>query len=126
MFVLYFDLRYFKALYYDFQTEIILVRKQLKWSQNDLAKNFGTSAPIIGRYECEEIKPSIEVTSKLADALDVTLDYLLGKSENMSLNKKNLQRLQDIEQLPEEDKKNIFYTIDGLIKAAKFKNIAAL
>lgn len=109
-----------------FGEKIILVRKQLKWSQDDLAKKIGTSAPIVGRYEREEIKPSIEVASKLADALDVTLDYLLGKSENMTLDKKNLQRLQDIEQLPEEDKKNIFYTIDGLIKAAKFKNIAAL
>ena len=63
---------------------------------------------------------------KLADALDVTLDYLLGKSDKMTLDKKNLQRLEEIEQLPEEDKKNIFYTIDGLIKAAKLKNIAAL
>ncbi|MEN2436807.1 XRE family transcriptional regulator, partial [Weeksellaceae bacterium A-14] len=66
------------------------------------------------------------VASKLADALNVTLDYLLGKSDKMILDKKNLQRLEDIEQLPEEDKKNIFYTIDNLIKAAKLKNIAAL
>ncbi|WP_370901299.1 helix-turn-helix domain-containing protein [Chryseobacterium gossypii] len=109
-----------------FGEKIILVRKQLKWSQDDLAKKIGTSAPIIGRYEREEIKPSIEVASKLADALEVTLDYLLGKSDNMTLDKKSLQRLQDIEQLLEEDKKNIFYTIDNLIKAAKLKNIAAL
>lgn len=109
-----------------FGEKIILVRKQLKWSQDDLAKKIGTSAPIIGRYEREEIKPSIEVASKLADALNVTLDYLLGKSDKMTLDKKNLQRLEDIEQLPEEDKKNIFYTIDNLIKAAKLKHIAAI
>jgi hypothetical protein len=66
------------------------------------------------------------VASKLADALEVTLDYLLGKSDNMTLDKKNLQCLQGIEQLPEKDKNNIFYTIDHLIKAAKLKNIAAL
>ena len=109
-----------------FGERILRIRKQLKWSQTDLAKKIGTSAPIVGRYEREEIKPSIDVASKIADALDVTLDYLLGKSDEMVLDKKNLQRLSDIEQLPEEDKKHIFYTIDGLIKAAKLRSIAAL
>jgi transcriptional regulator with XRE-family HTH domain len=109
-----------------FGERIILTRKQLKWSQDDLAKKIGTSAPIVGRYEREEIKPSIEVAVKLADALNVSLDYLLGKSDKMILDKKNIKRLEDIENLPEEDKKNIFYTIDNLIKAAKLKNIAAL
>jgi len=109
-----------------FGEKIILIRKQLNWSQADLAKKIGTSAPIVGRYEREEIKPSIDVASKIADALDVTLDYLLGKSDNMILDKKNLQRLEDIEQLPEEDKTHIFYAIDNLIKAAKLKHIAAL
>lgn len=74
----------------------------------------------------EEIKPSIEVALKLADDLGVTLDYLLGKSDNMVLDKKNLQRLHDIENLSDEDKSNIFDTIDNLINAAKLKNIAAL
>jgi transcriptional regulator with XRE-family HTH domain len=109
-----------------FGEKITLIRKQLKWSQDDLAKKIGTSAPIIGRYEREEIKPSIDVAGKIADALDVSLDYLLGKSDKMILDKKNLQRLEDIDKLEEEDKNNIYYTIDNLIKAAKFKNIAAL
>ncbi len=109
-----------------FGERITHIRKQLKWSQDDLAKKIGTSAPIVGRYEREEIKPSIDVAAKLADALGVTIDYLLGKSDSMILDKKNLQRLEDIEQLPEEDKSNIFYTIDNLIKAAKMKHIAAL
>ncbi|UBM57588.1 helix-turn-helix domain-containing protein [Marinilongibacter aquaticus] len=109
-----------------FGERILQLRKQLKYSQDDLEKLVGTSAPIVGRYERDEIKPSIEVASKLADALGVSMDYLLGKSDSMMLDKKNLQRLEDIENLPENDKQNIFYTIDNLIKAAKLKNIAAL
>jgi transcriptional regulator with XRE-family HTH domain len=109
-----------------FGEKITMLRKQLKYSQDDLAKKIGTSAPIVGRYEREEIKPSIDVASKLADALDVSLDYLLGKTDRMVLDKKNIQRLEDIEQLPQEDKVHIFYTLDNLIKAAKLKNIAAL
>lgn len=70
--------------------------------------------------------PSIDVAAKLDDTLGVTIDYLLGKSDSVILDKKSLLRLEDIEQLPEEDKSNIFYTIDNLIKAAKMKHIAAL
>jgi hypothetical protein len=46
--------------------------------------------------------------------------------ENTMLGKKNLQRLEDIDQLADEDKHNIFYTIDNLIKAAKLKKNSAL
>ena len=49
-----------------FGERIIMLRKQLKLSQDDLAKKIGTSAPIIGRYERNEIKPSIEVAAKIA------------------------------------------------------------
>ena len=52
-----------------FGERITLIRKQLKWSQEDLAKKVGTSAPIIGRYERDEIKPSIEVAAKMAELL---------------------------------------------------------
>ncbi len=79
------------------------MRKSLKWSQNDLAQKVGTSAPIIGRYECGEIKPSIEMAAKIADALWVTTDYLLGRSDKIVLDKKILQ---SIESLSEDDKQN--------------------
>lgn len=102
-------------------------RKQLKWWPNDLDKKIGTSAPIaIGRYEREEIKPVADMAAKQANAQGKTLDYLLGKSEKMIPDQKNLLRLEDIEQLPEEDKYNISYTLDNLSKVAKLINIAAL
>ena len=47
-----------------FGERIALQRKQLKLSQDDLAKKVGTSAPIIGRYERGEIKPSIEMAKR--------------------------------------------------------------
>lgn len=44
-----------------FGERIALQRKQLKISQDELAKRVGTSSPIIGRYERGEIKPSIDM-----------------------------------------------------------------
>lgn len=69
------------------------------------------------------MKPSIGTAKKLADALEVSLNYLVGDREARALDKEALQRLEDIEKLPEEDRKNIFYTLDNLIKAAKLRAI---
>lgn len=104
-----------------FGEKITLVRKQLKWSQDELAKKIGTSAPIIGRYERGEIKPSIDVAAKLADVLGVTIDYLTGKSDKMVLDKKLLQRIEDIEALPTEEKNVVYRLIDMALAYNKTK-----
>ena len=39
------------------------------------------------------------------------------------INKKTLERLENIDNLQEEDRQHILYTIDNLIKAAKFKTL---
>ena len=69
---------YFQYFYMTFGERILSVRKRLKWSQDELAKKVGTSAPIIGRYERNEIKPAIDTAKAIADALGVTIDFLLG------------------------------------------------
>jgi len=60
---------------------------------------------------------------KLADALEVSLYYLVGEGDLKVLDKRTLKRLEDIELLPDEDRNHIFYTLDNLIKAAKIKAI---
>lgn len=101
-----------------FGERIIYQRKQKKWSQEDLAKRIGTSAPIIGRYERDEIKPSIEVASRIADELEVTIDYLVNGTAIL-LDKKDLKRLQDIQKLNDADREHILTTIDALLRDAK-------
>ncbi|MFA0963839.1 helix-turn-helix domain-containing protein [Roseivirga sp. BDSF3-8] len=76
---------------------------------------------MFARYERDEMKPSIETAKKLADALEVSLDYLVGEGDLKVLDKKTFQRLEDIDKLSEADKQNIFYTLDNLIKAAKLR-----
>jgi len=108
-----------------FGERITLIRKQLKWSQEELAKKVGTSAPIIGRYERNEIKPSIEIAKKIADELEVTVDYLLGGSDKMMLDKKTVKRIEEIENLPEKEKEKIFEYIDLVIRDVKIKKAHA-
>ena len=55
------------------------------------------------------------------DALEISLDYLVGDGDLKILDKRTLKRLEDIENLPDEGRTHIFYTLDNLIKAAKLK-----
>jgi len=105
-----------------FGQHITSIRKRVGLSQSELGKKVGTSGDIIGKYERDEVKPSIEVASKIADVLEVSLDFLLGKT-SIQMDKANMKRLQDVEALPEEDRLHIIYALDNLIKAAKLKSI---
>lgn len=106
-----------------FGQKVSFCRKEKKLSQADLGKLSGINGDIIGKYERDEMKPSIDTAKKLADALSVSLDYLVDDGDLKVLDKKTLQRLEDIEKLTEADRQNIFYTLDNLIKAAKLKAI---
>lgn len=99
---------------------IITLRKKLKLSQNDLGKAVGTSGDIIGRYERDEVKPSIEVAIKIADALQVSLDYLVGKT-SLEVDQNTLQRIEEIGNLPKSAKDQIYLVIDALIRDYKAK-----
>ena len=90
-------------------------------SQGDLAKMLQTSVSVVGRYERDEMKPSIEVAQKIADILDTTVGYLLGETKDAELfkDKKMLQRFQGIMKLPEQERSSILLTLDHFIKASK-------
>lgn len=106
---------------------IIRLRKDKGWSQNELAKMLGTSGPIIGRYERNEMVPSVEVAKKLADAFDTTLDYLVdetGKQAEIK-DKAMLNRVVEIEHLDQEDKNTILRVVDSLLRDAKAKKAYA-
>jgi hypothetical protein len=46
-----------------------------------------------------------EAVAKIADALEVSLDYLVGEGINSKLDKQALKRLQDLELLEDDKKK---------------------
>ncbi|HYW97460.1 MAG TPA: helix-turn-helix transcriptional regulator [Bacteroidales bacterium] len=99
----------------DFGSNMMLIRKKKKLSQADLGKLIGTSGDVIGRYERGDITPSIDVVSKIADALEVSVDYLIGKS-SLQLDKEAVKRLEDISSLPEQNKNFVMNLIDMALR----------
>jgi transcriptional regulator with XRE-family HTH domain len=108
----------------DFGSNMMIIRKKKKLSQADLGKVIGTSGDVIGRYERGDIIPSIEVVAKIADALEISVDYLIGKT-NMELDKDAVKRLEDISALPEQNKNFVINLIDMALRDFKAKQAYA-
>lgn len=108
-----------------FEKNLAELRKQKKLSQEQLSKKIGVHQNVIGRYERGEARPSIELASKLANVLGVSLDYLVGNTD-VELDKSIIEKVMTIQKLPEEDKNCIMYSIDGLIQHAKTRQAYAL
>ena len=111
-----------------FGKKIAALRKDLKLSQTDLAKQLSTSVSVISRYERDEMTPSIDVAKKLAAILNTTVGYLLDESgeENVLKDPDMLKRLNDIEKMAPTEKDHVLFALDALIQKIKLKNIAVL
>jgi transcriptional regulator with XRE-family HTH domain len=95
------------------------LRKEKGWSQTELANESGVSREIIGKYERGEAVPSVDFAKRIADALGVSLDYLVGEGANAKFDKKTLKRLEDIENLKENDKSCLMTIVDAFLRDAK-------
>ena len=97
-------------------------RKQKGWSQSELAKKLEVSREIVGRYECNDAVPSIEVAKRIADVLEVSLDYLIGSTEQ-EIDIATLTRLQEINRLSDKNKKLVYTFLDSFITKSKLQSI---
>jgi transcriptional regulator with XRE-family HTH domain len=100
------------------------VRKVKKLSQDEVAKKLEVHGAVIGRYERDEVKPSIEVAAAIADALDISLDYLVGNTDLM-LEKNIVNKIVDIQQLNTEDRAHVFALLDAFLQSNKTKKVFA-
>lgn len=67
-----------------FNERLKLLRRESGLSQQDFAKQLGTSKSSINMYERGEREPGLETLEAIADYFNVDMDYLLGKSEHKS------------------------------------------
>lgn len=86
-----------------FGERLITVRKRKGLNQADIGEKIGINGDAYGRYERGEVRPTIEMAVKIADALEVSLDYLVGKTD-AELDNATLKRIQDVTRLPEKER----------------------
>lgn len=105
-----------------FGSRLLKARKSKGISQEELAKKLGTKGPAIGRYERDAMKPSIEAAAKMAQLLEVSLDWLVGHTD-LELDKKMIQRIQEVTKMKAKDKEHVFALLDAFIKQTKLQNV---
>ncbi|MBK8152540.1 MAG: helix-turn-helix transcriptional regulator [Saprospiraceae bacterium] len=66
------------------------------FSRKKLAEKIGTSGPIVGRYERGDMMPTIEIKSRIAGTLEVSLDFLVGNSSILVKDKNILNFIEEI------------------------------
>lgn len=66
----------------DFANRIVELRKHHGLTQKQLATGLNLSEIGIQNYEGRRRKPAYDVLISLADFFDVSLDYLVGRSDN--------------------------------------------
>ena len=102
-----------------FGQKLASCRKEQRLSQAEIGKRSGVNGDIVGKYERDEIKPSIDTAAKIADALNVTIDFLAKDGEYQNIDNDALKRLRLLEKLNPKDKDHIYALMDAFF--AKYK-----
>ncbi len=98
------------------------VREKAGFSQRQLADICGVSHRMIAYYEGRDALPPGHVLTALADAFGISVDSLVGnkppsKSEARTKTSQHLyRRLQQLEQLPLKDRREVLRIIDTYLE----------
>ena len=106
------------------------LRMQKGFSQRAFTTAVGLNYSQYNRYERGDSVPSTETLAKLADALNVSVDYLLeGKEEDAAIanlsDRELLRMFEKTEKLPEKDKEHVKALLSAFLKSKEIENLMA-
>jgi transcriptional regulator with XRE-family HTH domain len=105
-----------------FKERLKTAREQLRqWSQSELASRAGLPPSSIAHFEAGSRKPSFDTLRRLATALEVTTDYLLGRVEDPGLAEAGDPLYRDIGKLTGRDREIARDFLEMLAKKAETK-----
>lgn len=101
----------------EFAERLRKVRERKGLRKADLAKKAGFQPSAISHFESGRRSPSFDNLRRLADALEVTTDFLLGRTEDVGAAGPLVQQLfRDVENLTSADLENLAKYADFLAR----------
>lgn len=96
--------------------------------QSDVAKYIGKSERVVGFYETGERDPNTDTLLKLSELFDVSVDYILGKSEVKSSDTIHLDHLDiafasGIRGLNKENQETLKNIMNGLLAKQELEDL---
>ena len=113
----------------NFSERLKKIRIEKGFSKKELAEATGVHYSQIGRYENKGAQPSADVLAKIANALEISTDFLMnGSKDNLANNtltdKELLNQFKFIEQLDEKEKNVVKVFLDAFITKKQIQNLA--
>jgi transcriptional regulator with XRE-family HTH domain len=106
--------------------KIKLTRMQKKLSQQQLADKAKIHQKNISKYESNDVVPSAITLKAIADALEVTTDYLLGSDKDIAIKDTALfKQFKAIDNMPDKEKNALVSVISAYIMYHKTKKAYA-
>jgi transcriptional regulator with XRE-family HTH domain len=99
-----------------FQERLRTARELRGLSQTQLAANAGLPASSVSHFESGARKPSFDNLKRLASALDVTTDYLLGRSDTPDASATAGRLHRDMHKLSADDLKLTEQFVEMLLR----------
>ncbi|AJY73981.1 helix-turn-helix domain-containing protein [Paenibacillus beijingensis] len=99
----------------DIGTRIAKLREDRGWTQEQTAVTLGISRAALSHYEKNRREPDTDTLTKFADLYSVTIDYLVGRTDNpRAVVDPNVRDFVDQLELSDNELLNKFaLTIDG-------------
>jgi len=98
---------------------IKMLREEMGLKQEDLAKEISVSPSTIGMYEINKREPNNDITIRLSNFFNVSIDYLLGKTDIKNIEQSDTStssRIREVSKkmskMSEEDMKKLESLID--------------
>lgn len=119
-----------KARLDQFAARLKQLRMQKGLKQKDFAELINVHPVQYNRYEGADVLPSIEILSKIAEALGVTVDFLLeGKNEEAAVarfeDRELLEIFSEIEKFPAKKKEALKIVLASLVQGDRHEKVSA-
>lgn len=105
------------------------LRKEHGWSQGELAEHVGGDARQISRYENGKITPSVDALVRIAEVLNISVDYLvIDNAPRRPLHVSDhgiAERLGVLDELTDEDRASLLNVLDALVAKTRMKALTA-
>lgn len=112
----------------DFGKRLVALRKKAGYTQVELANELGVTQRMVSYYEGHSEYPPAAMLPKLARLLNLTTDELLGLEPLKKTRQPDTRlqrRIQQIEKLPNKEKRQLVQVIDTFLKAAQLSESAS-
>lgn len=112
-----------------FGARLATLRKQAGITQTAFAQEIGVSQRMMAYYEGPSAHPPADLLPAMARALGVSVEALLGtetaKRRAKPTDTRMQRRLQQLEKLPPEERRQVLQLVDAFIERAQLKRRAS-